>query len=86
MVANRARRQGDSLRESRVMPTVTIVDNSAGNYPTENWEATYVMPQHNQPGESHLLVFCNGPHILDHNVFCQQLVHDYPTLNMLRVY
>jgi hypothetical protein len=36
-----APRRGDSLRESRALPEVTAVDNSAGRYPTEAWEATY---------------------------------------------
>jgi hypothetical protein len=34
-------RQGDSLRESSVAPTTTVVDNSGGAYPTQIWEATY---------------------------------------------
>lgn len=34
-------RRGDSLRPSGVPLTVTIVDNSAGAYPTEDWEAVY---------------------------------------------
>lgn len=38
---SRSKRQGDSLRESSVPLTVTVVDNSGGAYPTERWEATY---------------------------------------------
>ena len=34
-------RRGDSLRESTAPPTTTVVDNSAGAYPTEDWETTY---------------------------------------------
>ena len=34
-------RAGDSLRESLALPTATVVDNSAGAYPTEVWEARY---------------------------------------------
>ena len=33
--------QGDSLRESSAPPAASIVDNSAGLYPTDQWEATY---------------------------------------------
>jgi hypothetical protein len=36
-----AARAGDSLRESLALPTATVVDNSAGAYPTEVWEARY---------------------------------------------
>ena len=32
---------GDSLRESRVPPVATVVDPSAGTYPTEAWQVTY---------------------------------------------
>jgi hypothetical protein len=38
---NEGYRQGDALRESEVSPEATVVDNSAGRYPTEAWEATY---------------------------------------------
>lgn len=31
----------DSLRASDAPPTATVVDNSGGAYPTEEWEATY---------------------------------------------
>lgn len=34
-------RSGDSLRQSRAPLTVTVVDNSAGAYLTEDWEVTY---------------------------------------------
>jgi hypothetical protein len=34
-------RRGDSLRESAAPPAATVVDNSAGAYPTEDWETTY---------------------------------------------
>ena len=34
-------RTGDSLRESTAPLTATIVDNSLGAYPTEDWETTY---------------------------------------------
>jgi len=37
-----APRAGDSLRESLALPTATVVDNSAGAYPTEVWEARYL--------------------------------------------
>jgi hypothetical protein len=41
MVDSQAARVGDSLRESCAPPTATVVDNSAGAYPTEGWQATY---------------------------------------------
>ena len=34
-------RGGSSLRESSAPLTATVVDNSGGRYPTEEWEATY---------------------------------------------
>jgi hypothetical protein len=34
-------RRGDSLRESAAPLATTVVDNSAGAYPTEDWETTY---------------------------------------------
>jgi hypothetical protein len=34
-------RRGDCLRESTVPGEATVVDNSAGLYPTEDWQATY---------------------------------------------
>jgi hypothetical protein len=34
-------RGGSSLRESKAPPTATVVDNSGGYYPTEEWETTY---------------------------------------------
>ena len=34
-------RQRDSLRESTVPFGTTVVDNSAGRYPTEDWQVTY---------------------------------------------
>lgn len=36
-----APRTRDSLRQSRAPSTATVVDNSAGAYPTEDWEVTY---------------------------------------------
>jgi hypothetical protein len=36
-----ATRRGDSLRESTAPQTASMVDNSAGLYPTDRWEATY---------------------------------------------
>ncbi len=39
-------RRGNSLRESTAAPTATIVDNSAGAYPTEDWETTYFSASH----------------------------------------
>jgi hypothetical protein len=38
---DRVPRRGDSLRQSDVPLTATIVDNSNGAYPTEGWEVTY---------------------------------------------
>ncbi len=35
------RRKGDSLRESSIPLASTVVDNSGGAYPTEDWEASY---------------------------------------------
>ncbi len=40
-------RMGDALRPSRAQPIATVVDNSAGAYPTEGWEATYFSTGHN---------------------------------------
>lgn len=34
-------RQGDSLRESSAPPAASMIDNSAGLYATDPWEATY---------------------------------------------
>lgn len=34
-------RQGDSLRESTAPADATVIDNSAGLYPTDLWEVTY---------------------------------------------
>jgi hypothetical protein len=34
-------RRGDSLRESTAPPAASVVDNSAGLYATDRWEATY---------------------------------------------
>ncbi len=39
-------RRGDSLRASTASPTATVVDNAAGAYPTEDWEATYFSVSH----------------------------------------
>jgi hypothetical protein len=39
-------RIGDALRPSNAQPTDTIVDNSAGAYPTESWEVTYFSTSH----------------------------------------
>lgn len=36
-----AAHQGDSLRESTAPPEATLIDNSAGLYPTDRWEVTY---------------------------------------------
>ena len=41
MINNRRPRGGSALRESNAPPTATVVDNSGGRYPTEEWEATY---------------------------------------------
>jgi hypothetical protein len=41
MASSEALRGGDSLRESSAAREATVVDNSAGLYPTEDWEATY---------------------------------------------
>jgi hypothetical protein len=46
MSDNLTARRGDSLRESKVPLTTTVVDNSAGAYPTEGWEATYFSTSH----------------------------------------
>jgi len=40
------RRPGDSLRQSMAPPMATVVDNSGGAYPTEEWEATYFDVSH----------------------------------------
>jgi hypothetical protein len=37
---------GDALRPSTAQPTDTVVDNSAGAYPTEGWEVTYFATSH----------------------------------------
>ena len=34
-------RRGDSLRESTAPPAATMIDNSAGQYPTDRWEVAY---------------------------------------------
>lgn len=39
-------RGGSALRESVAPPTATVVDNSDGLYPTEEWEATYFSVSH----------------------------------------
>ena len=36
-----AMRRGNSLRESTARAGTTLIDNSAGLYPTDRWEATY---------------------------------------------
>jgi hypothetical protein len=41
MTGNWIRRRGDSLWKSKVSLATVVVDNSAGAYPTEGWEATY---------------------------------------------
>ena len=41
MTSDRPAPGGNSLRESRVLPMATVVDNSAGAYPTQGWEVTY---------------------------------------------
>jgi hypothetical protein len=41
MMTDQRPRGGSSLRESNAPPTATVVDNSGGYYPTEEWEATY---------------------------------------------
>jgi hypothetical protein len=41
MADSQTRRRGDSLRQSSVPLKTTVIDNSAGVYPTEAWEATY---------------------------------------------
>lgn len=46
MSTDRPARQGDSLRASGVPLTTTVVDNSAGAYTTEDWEATYFSTDH----------------------------------------
>jgi hypothetical protein len=38
---NQPTRSGDSLRRSSALPAATVVDNSAGAYPTEDWQVTY---------------------------------------------
>ncbi|MGQ9599563.1 MAG: hypothetical protein ACUVWZ_09120 [Anaerolineae bacterium] len=39
-------RLGDSLRESNLPLTTTVIDKSGGTYPTEEWEATYFSTSH----------------------------------------
>jgi hypothetical protein len=39
-------RSGDSLRRSSAPPAATVVDNSAGAYPTEDWQVTYFDVSH----------------------------------------
>jgi hypothetical protein len=39
-------RAGDSLRRSSAAPEATVVDNSAGAYPTEDWQVTYFDVSH----------------------------------------
>lgn len=46
MVNSPGPRRGDSLRESNAPPAATVVDNSAGAYPTEDWQATYFSTSH----------------------------------------
>lgn len=41
MTRGQRRRGGDALRASTAPPAATVVDNSAGAYPVEDWEATY---------------------------------------------
>lgn len=41
MTGDQMVRRGDSLRESAVPLTATVVDNSAAAYPTEEWQAAY---------------------------------------------
>jgi hypothetical protein len=41
MVDKSMARKGDSLHKSTVPLSTTVVDNSGGTYPTEDWEATY---------------------------------------------
>jgi hypothetical protein len=41
MTAEGRARISDALRESVALATATVVDNSHGAYPTEDWEATY---------------------------------------------
>ena len=36
-----AMQRGDSLRASSAPPAALVIDNSAGLYPTDRWEATY---------------------------------------------
>lgn len=40
------RRLGDALRESTAPPAATYLDNSAGEYPTDEWEVTYFSASH----------------------------------------
>jgi hypothetical protein len=40
------RRLGDTLRESTAPPAATHLDNSAGEYPTDEWEVTYFSASH----------------------------------------
>ncbi|HSR31063.1 MAG TPA: hypothetical protein VLY63_10900 [Anaerolineae bacterium] len=60
MIENRNSRgrRGDSLRESTASPVATIVDNSNGAYPTENWEATYFSTNRQGVLSTHRVTVC----------------------------
>jgi hypothetical protein len=46
MDSSQTPRLSDALRQSSVPPTTTVVDNSTGAYPTQDWEVTYFSTSH----------------------------------------
>lgn len=53
-----AMQRGDSLRESSAPPAASVIDNSAGLYPTDRWEATYFAVNRQGALTAHRIAVC----------------------------